>query len=43
MRVSRQIMVSEHASEAEREHFHAELQAGLDRVRDFAEANVRRY
>ncbi len=40
LRVSRKITVPEHAHEDERERFHAELQAALDRVREFAEANV---
>lgn len=42
MRVSRQIVVPADASEADKERFHHELQAALDRVRDFAEANVGR-
>jgi lysophospholipid acyltransferase (LPLAT)-like uncharacterized protein len=40
LRVSRQIAVPASATDAERERFHAELQASLDRVRDFAEENV---
>jgi lysophospholipid acyltransferase (LPLAT)-like uncharacterized protein len=41
MRVSRQIAVPASATDKERERFHAELQASLDRVREFAEENVR--
>jgi lysophospholipid acyltransferase (LPLAT)-like uncharacterized protein len=41
MRVSRQIAVPASATEKDRERFHAELQAALDRVREFAEENVR--
>jgi len=40
LRVSRKIHVPEDSGEAERERYHAELQAALDRVREFAEANV---
>jgi hypothetical protein len=40
LRVSRKIQVPEHAHEDERERLHAELQAALDRVREFAEAHV---
>jgi lysophospholipid acyltransferase (LPLAT)-like uncharacterized protein len=40
MRVSRKIVVPANASDAEKENFHAELQASLERVRLFAEANV---
>jgi lysophospholipid acyltransferase (LPLAT)-like uncharacterized protein len=40
MRVSRQIAVPRDADDFQKERFHAELQAALDRVRDFAEANV---
>jgi lysophospholipid acyltransferase (LPLAT)-like uncharacterized protein len=40
LRVSRKIQVPEDSGEAERERYHAELQAALDRVREFAEANV---
>jgi len=40
MRVSRRIVVPAHADDSQRERFHAELQAALDRVRDFAESNV---
>jgi lysophospholipid acyltransferase (LPLAT)-like uncharacterized protein len=41
MRVSRQIAVPGSATDKDRERFHAELQAALDRVRGFAEENVR--
>jgi lysophospholipid acyltransferase (LPLAT)-like uncharacterized protein len=40
MRVSRKIHVPEEIQEPERDQFHQELQAALDRVRDFAEANI---
>ena len=40
LRVSQQIMVPEKADDAQREHFHAQLQAALDRVREFADENV---
>jgi lysophospholipid acyltransferase (LPLAT)-like uncharacterized protein len=40
MRVSRQIVVPADANDSEKQRFHGELQAALDRVRDFAEANV---
>ena len=40
LRVSRKIAVPEDSGEAERERYHAELQAALDRVREFAERNV---
>jgi hypothetical protein len=40
LRVSREISVPEDSGDAERERYHAELQASLDRVREFAEANV---
>jgi hypothetical protein len=40
LRVSRGISVPEDSGDAERERYHAELQASLDRVREFAEANV---
>jgi lysophospholipid acyltransferase (LPLAT)-like uncharacterized protein len=40
MRVSRGIHVPGDIQEAEREGFHAQLQEALDRVREFAEANV---
>jgi lysophospholipid acyltransferase (LPLAT)-like uncharacterized protein len=42
MRVSRQIMVPAEADDSQKERFHAELQAALERVREFAEANVGR-
>jgi lysophospholipid acyltransferase (LPLAT)-like uncharacterized protein len=41
LRISRQIFVPAHSDDAQRERFHTELQAALDRVRDFAEANVK--
>jgi lysophospholipid acyltransferase (LPLAT)-like uncharacterized protein len=41
LRISRQIVVPADADDAERERFHGELQAALDRVREFAEANVK--
>jgi len=41
-RVSRQILVPADADEAQSERFHAELQTSLDRVREYAEANVGR-
>jgi lysophospholipid acyltransferase (LPLAT)-like uncharacterized protein len=40
LRVSRKIYVSENSGDVERERYLAELQAALDRVREFAEANV---
>jgi len=40
LRVSRQIVVPKDADDSQKERFHAELQAGLERVREFAEANV---
>ena len=40
MRVSRQIAVPAKADDSGKERFHAELQASLERVREFAEANV---
>jgi hypothetical protein len=40
MRVSRPILVPAHASDCEKEQFHAELQAALERVREFSAANV---
>ena len=40
LRVSRQISVPDKADDAQRERFHAELQAALDRVREYADANV---
>lgn len=42
MRVSRQISVPRNADDAQREQSLTELQASLDRVREFAEANVRK-
>ena len=42
MRVSRQIAVPANADDLQREGFHQELQAALDRVREFSEANVGR-
>jgi lysophospholipid acyltransferase (LPLAT)-like uncharacterized protein len=42
LRVSRNIVVADHADEKQRERFHSELQAALERVRDFAEVNVGR-
>jgi uncharacterized membrane protein len=41
LRISRQIVVPSHADDAQRERFHADLQAALDRAREFAEANVK--
>ena len=40
MRVGRLIPVPPHADDAQRERSHAELQASLERCREFAEANV---
>jgi lysophospholipid acyltransferase (LPLAT)-like uncharacterized protein len=40
MRISRQIAVPAKADDAQMESSHQELQASLDRVREFAEANV---
>jgi lysophospholipid acyltransferase (LPLAT)-like uncharacterized protein len=40
MRISRRIAVPEDADDSQKERFHAELQAGLERVREFAELNV---
>jgi lysophospholipid acyltransferase (LPLAT)-like uncharacterized protein len=40
LRVSRQIAVPADADDAGKERFHAELQASLERAREFAEANV---
>lgn len=40
MRVSRRIIVPADASDSQKEQFHAELQAALERVREFAEGNV---
>ncbi len=42
MRVSRKIPVPADADDSQKEQFHAELQAALERVREFAEANVER-
>jgi lysophospholipid acyltransferase (LPLAT)-like uncharacterized protein len=41
LRISRQMVVPADANDAERERFHGELQAALDRVQEFAEANVK--
>ena len=40
MRVSTQVKVPAHSGDAQRERYLGELQAALERVRDFAEANV---
>ncbi len=40
LRVSRKIMVPPDADDPQKEKFHAELQSALDRVREFAVANV---
>lgn len=40
LRVSRKIQVPEDSGDADRKRYHAELQAALDRVREFAEAHV---
>jgi lysophospholipid acyltransferase (LPLAT)-like uncharacterized protein len=40
LRISRAIYVPSGIDDSERDRFHADLQASLDRVRDFAEANV---
>jgi len=40
MRVSRRILVPAEASDSQKEQSHAELQTALERVREFAEANV---
>ena len=40
MRVSRGIAVPADAGDSQKERFHGELQAALERVREFAEANV---
>src|ERR1700693_5151739 len=40
MRVSQRISVPADADDSHRERFHGELQAALERVREFAEANV---
>ncbi len=42
LRVSRQIVVPAEADESQMERSHGELQASLDRVREFAEANVQK-
>jgi lysophospholipid acyltransferase (LPLAT)-like uncharacterized protein len=42
LRISRKIAVPAEADESQRERFHEELQTALDRVREFAEANVRK-
>jgi lysophospholipid acyltransferase (LPLAT)-like uncharacterized protein len=42
MRVSRQILVPENITDADRDRYHGELQAALDRVREFSEANVQK-
>jgi lysophospholipid acyltransferase (LPLAT)-like uncharacterized protein len=41
LRISRQIVVPSHADDAQRERFLADLQAALDRAREFAEVNVK--
>ena len=41
MRVARQTVVPSNAGDEDIERFHAELQASLDRVREFTEANVK--
>lgn len=41
MRVGREMVVPANASDAEMQEFHRELQASLDRVREFAEEHVR--
>jgi lysophospholipid acyltransferase (LPLAT)-like uncharacterized protein len=41
-RVSRQILVPANADDSQAERFHAELQASLERVREYAETNVGR-
>ena len=40
LRVSRRIAVPADADDSQKERFHGELQAALERVREFAEANV---
>jgi lysophospholipid acyltransferase (LPLAT)-like uncharacterized protein len=40
MRVSRQILVPGDADDSQKERFHGEMQSALERVREFAEANV---
>ena len=42
MRVSQRIVVPADADDSQKERFHGELQAALERVREFAEANVGR-
>jgi lysophospholipid acyltransferase (LPLAT)-like uncharacterized protein len=42
MRLSAKIPVPTHASESERDRYFGELQAALDRTREFAEGNVKR-
>ena len=42
MRVSRQILVPENITDADRDRYHGELQAALDRVREFSEANIQK-
>ena len=42
VRFGQKIAVPFDADEAQQEHFHAELQASLDRIREFAETNVKR-
>lgn len=42
LRVSRKINVPGDSGDGERERYHAELQAALDRVREFAEENVQK-
>lgn len=42
LRVSRQITVPHDADDAQTERSHVELQSSLDRVREFAEANVQK-
>jgi len=41
MRVGRQIIVPSDSGDRQMEAFHSQLQASLDQVREFAEANVR--
>lgn len=41
LRVSRRIVVPADADDSQKEQFHGELQTSLERVREFAEANVR--
>jgi lysophospholipid acyltransferase (LPLAT)-like uncharacterized protein len=42
VRFGQKIAVTSDADQAQQEHFHAELQASLDSIREFAEANVNR-